>query len=110
MLDRCTRLCSLAFLSLAAAQVDAEQSKESVEGAAIAINKSVPKKTDVLQLEAIIRGNQQQPKVLTIVPWQSPEKRNALPSPVLQQVNRRLQPLERRNFLQEQRLFEKLSK
>jgi hypothetical protein len=64
----------------------------------------------VIQLEAVIRGNQQQPKVLTIVPWQSPERRNALPSPVWQQVRQQLQPLERREFLQEQRLFEKLSK
>ena len=64
----------------------------------------------VIQLEAVIRGNQQQPKVLTIVPWQSPERRNALPSPVWQQVRQQLQPLERRNFLQEQQLFEKLSK
>ena len=64
----------------------------------------------VIQLAAIIRGNQQQPKILTIVPWQSPGRRNALPSPVWQQVKQQLRPIERRNFLQEQRLFEKLSK
>ena len=64
----------------------------------------------VIQLEAVIRGNQQQPKVLTIVPWQSPERRNTLPSPVWQQVRQQLQPLERRNFLQEQQFFEKLLK
>lgn len=77
----------------------------------VAITKA-PVKNDngVIQLEAVIRGNQQQPKVLTIVPWQSPERRNALPSPVWRQVKQQLQPLERRDFLQEQRLFKKLSK
>jgi hypothetical protein len=70
----------------------------------------VKKKGGVIQLEAVIRGNQQQPKVLTIVPWQSPGRKNTLPSPVWQQVKQQLQPLERRDFLQEQRLFEKLLK
>jgi hypothetical protein len=51
-----------------------------------------------IKLEATIRGNQEQPKVLTIVPWQSPKEKQALPSLILQRLNNKFQPLERDEF------------
>jgi hypothetical protein len=109
-LFNCLSKLVLVMVFMSMTSVHAQKSKEQEEP--ITIARKAPKQADesVIQLEAVIRGNQQQPKVLTIVPWQSPERRNTLPSPVWQQVRQRLQPLERRDFLQEQRLFEKLSK
>ena len=49
----------------------------------------------VIQLEETIRGNQEQPKVLTIVPWQSPKTKQALPSPIVDRINKTFLPLQR---------------
>ncbi|WP_232787786.1 hypothetical protein [Paraglaciecola sp. MB-3u-78] len=49
----------------------------------------------VIQLEETIRGNQEQPKVLTIVPWQSPKTKQALPSPIVDRINKSFVPLQR---------------
>lgn len=52
----------------------------------------------VIQLEDTIRGNQEEPKVLTIVPWQAPTVKQALPSPILQRINLKFVALERDEF------------
>jgi hypothetical protein len=49
----------------------------------------------VIKLEQTIRGNQEQPKVLTIVPWQSPKTKQALPSYIVERINKRFVPLQR---------------
>jgi hypothetical protein len=49
----------------------------------------------VIKLEETIRGNQEQPKVLTIVPWQSPKTKQALPSPIVERINKKFVPLQR---------------
>ena len=49
----------------------------------------------VIKLEETIRGNQEQPKVLTIVPWQSPKTKQALPSPIVERINKQFVPLQR---------------
>jgi hypothetical protein len=49
----------------------------------------------VIKLEETIRGNQEQPKVLTIVPWQSPKTRQALPSTIVERINKTFVPLQR---------------
>lgn len=62
-----------------------------------------------LQLEATIRGSREQPTVISIVPWQQPEQKGQLPSPAIQQINQRLKPIDRREFLRELAHYEKLS-
>lgn len=52
----------------------------------------------VIELEENIRGNQEQPKVLTIVPWQSPKTKQALPSPIVERINKQFVPLQRDEF------------
>lgn len=52
----------------------------------------------VIKLEDTIRGNQEQPKVLSIVPWQAPTVKQALPSPILERINLKFVPLERDEF------------
>ena len=49
----------------------------------------------VIKLQETIRGNQEQPKVLTIVPWQSPKTKQALPSPIIERINKKFVPLQR---------------
>lgn len=63
--------------------------------------------TDILRLEETIRGNKEQPKVLSIVPWQLP---------LYQRIDRNKQPwaplktelksLERNSFLKEIKILE----
>lgn len=55
-------------------------------------------KQAVIKLEDTIRGDQEQPKVLTIVPWQLPEVKEPLPSPILDRINKQFAPLERSEF------------
>ena len=49
----------------------------------------------VIELEETIRGNQEQPKVLTIVPWQLPKTKQTLPSPIVERINKKFVPLQR---------------
>ena len=64
-------------------------------------------KDDVLRLEETIRGNKEQPKVLSIVPWQLPlhqriDRNEQRWAPIKTQ----LKALERNSFLKEIKLLE----
>jgi hypothetical protein len=50
---------------------------------------------EVIKLQQTIRGNQEQPKVLSIVPWQSPKTKQALPSLIVERINKKFVPLQR---------------
>ena len=63
----------------------------------------------VLKLEATIRGSREQPKVMSIVPWQPPSQNNLLPSPVMRRIDQTFSPLDREEFLRRLAHFEKLS-
>ena len=56
---------------------------------------------EVITIEETIRGNQEQPKVLTIVPWQAPSLKEALPSQIVERINKQFAPLQRDEFLRE---------
>ncbi|WP_299079814.1 hypothetical protein [uncultured Paraglaciecola sp.] len=49
----------------------------------------------VIKLEETIRASQEQPKVLTIVPWQPPKTKQSLPSPIVERINKKFVPLQR---------------
>jgi hypothetical protein len=66
----------------------------------------LPLQQQSIKLEETIRGNQEQPKVLTIVPWQSPKEKQALPSLILQRLNKKFQPLERDEFQRQIQFFD----
>ncbi|MFT5675074.1 MAG: hypothetical protein ACI808_001003 [Paraglaciecola sp.] len=61
-----------------------------------------------IKIEETIRGNanQEQPKVLTIVPWQQPNEKQALPSPISERLNKQFNALERDEFRRQIRFFE----
>ena len=61
----------------------------------------VAQEPEVLTIEETIRGNQEQPKVLTIVPWQTPTVKEALPSQIVERINKQFVPLQRDELLRE---------
>lgn len=52
-----------------------------------------------LRLEATIRGNKEQPRVISIVPWQLPKHRNIRGALKWAPMNTQPQPIERNRFL-----------
>lgn len=69
-------------------------------------NLVVAQEPEVIKLEETIRGNQEQPKVLTIVPWQSPKAKQALPSPIVDRINKTFVPLQRDELLRQIELLD----
>ncbi len=73
----------------------------------VASDGNVSQTGDVLRLEETIRGNKEQPKVLSIVPWQLPlhqriDRNEQRWAPIQTQ----LKPLERNSFLKEIKLID----
>jgi hypothetical protein len=56
---------------------------------------------EVVKLEETIRGNQEHPKVLTIVPWQAPSTKQALPSNIVDRINKKFVPLQRDELIRQ---------
>lgn len=54
-----------------------------------------------IKLETTIRGDQQQPTVLSIVAWQPPTAKSPFVDPTLKSDIQKLQPLNRRQFMRE---------
>jgi len=72
----------------------------------VASDGNVSAKGDILRLEETIRGNKEQPKVLSIVPWQLPlyqriDRNEQRWAP----IKTKLKPLERNSFLKEIKLL-----
>ena len=62
-----------------------------------------------VMLRSTIKGSQEQPRVITIVPWQPPEITDLLQSPMQRSASESFQPLDRSTFqrkLEFQRRFE----
>ena len=66
-------------------------------------------KDGVIQLEDTIRGSREQPKVLSIVPWQPPKDKQQLPSPFVKRMEQDFLPLERDEFRRRVQHFDKVS-
>jgi hypothetical protein len=67
---------------------------------------TIAQESDVIKLEETIRANQEQPKVLSIVPWQSPKAKQALPSAIVERINKTFMPLQREELLRQIALVE----
>ncbi len=97
------------------AQVPAEQAQESTQKPAqeqapleitVASDGNVSSTGDILRLEETIRGNKEQPKVLSIVPWQLPlHQRIDRNEQRWAPIKTRLKPMERNSFLKEIKLL-----
>lgn len=64
---------------------------------------------EILQLEDTIRASREQPKVMSIVPWQPPLEKEQLPSPFVQRIEQEFLPLDRQEFRRRVQHFERVS-
>ncbi|WJG08752.1 hypothetical protein [Aliiglaciecola sp. LCG003] len=62
-----------------------------------------------LHLQDTIRSSREQPKVLTIVPWQPPRDKASLPSPFVKRIEQDFMPVERQEFTRLVEHFERVS-
>ena len=72
-------------------------------------NESNQTNDGVIQLTETIRASREQPKVLTIVPWQPPRDKEQLPSPFVNRIEQDFLPLDRDEFKRRVQHFEKVS-
>lgn len=56
---------------------------------------------DVLNLESTFKGNQEQPRVLYIVPWQQPGADPVAERPIIGELDSLFQPIDRDSFQRE---------
>jgi hypothetical protein len=63
----------------------------------------------IVVIEDTIRVSREQPKVLSIVPWQPPSDKASLPSPFVKRIEQDFMPLERGEFIRQVQHFERLS-
>jgi len=101
------------------AQVPAEQAQELTQkpvqetvqeqaplDTTVASDGNVSATGDILRLEETIRGNKEQPKVLSIVPWQLPlHQRIDRNEQRWAPIKTKLKPMERNSFLKEIKLL-----
>ncbi len=66
---------------------------------AVAQQQPQPQPSATVQLETTISGNQEQPKTIYILPWQSPVSLIRIPGQPLQAERASLSPLDRQQFL-----------
>ena len=118
-ISQCTRLLA-AFLVALALQVNAEDVSPAVEFEApgdrpVAEEQLEPSATvartgaDLMDLESSsIRGNQELPKVLYIVPWKDPGLGELVGKPVNSLVDEVIAPVDREVFLRQTMYFDQL--
>jgi hypothetical protein len=63
----------------------------------------------VIRLESTIRGDQQQPRILSIVPWDSPANRRISRVALTGEIGETMTPIHRHAFLQRIQLHEQLN-
>lgn len=69
--------------------------------AAFSIGSAYAEQEAVVVLQSTVTGNQEQPKVLYIVPWQQPDGPESLYRPLTSLVDDVFQPVERVEFVRE---------
>ncbi len=69
----------------------------------------VTTRNGVVVIEDTIRVSREQPKVLSIVPWQPPRDKATLPSPFVKRIEQDFMPLDREEFTRKVQHFERVS-
>lgn len=64
-------------------------------------------KRTVVNLESTIVGDKEQPKVLSIVPWQTPEQAAVMSKPVTRQIQMTFKPIEAESLGRELKYYKK---
>ena len=88
---------------------DEPSGREGTDTAAVVSQGPQRPAADRLQLETTsIRGNQELPRVMVIVPWKDPAMGNLIGKPVNSLINEVLIPVDRDVFLRQTKYFEQL--
>ena len=101
-------MVSILFASTSAGLMAQETNEQASEQAPVVqVQAGSANKDDVLRLEETIRGNKEQPKVLSIVPWQLPlHQRIDRNEQRWAPIKTKLKSLERNSFLKKIKLLE----
>ncbi|GAB5379079.1 MAG: hypothetical protein Alis3KO_10670 [Aliiglaciecola sp.] len=93
----------------AAAQLAQEQPLEAAPQSDLRSSdqQRVSERNGILQIQDTIRGSREQPKVLSIVPWQPPRDKASLPSPFVKRIEQDFMPLDREEFIRKVQHFER---
>lgn len=93
----------------AAAQLAQEQPLETTpqSDSRSSDQQRVSERNGILQIQDTIRGSREQPKVLSIVPWQPPRDKASLPSPFVKRIEQDFMPLDREEFIRKVQHFER---
>lgn len=93
----------------AAAQLAQEQPLEATHQSDLRSSdqQRVSERNGILQIQDTIRGSREQPKVLSIVPWQPPRDKASLPSPFVKRIEQDFMPLDREEFIRKVQHFER---
>ncbi|MEP4888475.1 MAG: hypothetical protein ABJV04_00485 [Aliiglaciecola sp.] len=105
-------LISFSFISIFSSVSVMAQSEQPVLDADQAKPKSTQIVTDVngkILIQDTIRGNREQPRVLSIVPWQPPRDKASLPSPFVKRIEQDFVPIDREEFSRKVEHFERAS-
>ncbi|MBU2877239.1 MULTISPECIES: hypothetical protein [Aliiglaciecola] len=70
-------------------------------------NQIVTEVNGKILIQDTIRGNREQPRVLSIVPWQPPRDKASLPSPFVKRIEQDFMPLDREEFTRKVEHFER---
>jgi hypothetical protein len=103
-------VCASMVFFVAAVHADDAPVSDAVEPAvATTPAASRPQSTDRLQLDTTsIRGNQELPRVLYIVPWKDPAVGNLVGKPVNSLIDEALAPVDRDVFRRQTNYFDQL--
>lgn len=87
----------------------APQSQEPLDTPEPKSGVQVTTRNGVVVIEDTIRVSREQPKVLSIVPWQPPRDKATLPSPFVKRIEQDFMPLDREEFTRKVQHFERVS-
>ena len=106
-----TSILTLSIVSMIAPGIVAAEDQVDAEAPPVDRPEAVERRgyTDQMQLESTsIRGNQELPKVLYIVPWKDPSLGDVTGKPVNSLIDEVLAPLDRDVFLRQTNYFDQL--
>ncbi|TKB46091.1 hypothetical protein [Thalassotalea mangrovi] len=89
----------------APASTNSEEVREENTSSSNASATTAPNRGGFITLETTIVGNKEQPKVLSIVPWQNPEQAGSLSTEITSQIEQVYRPLDKQSLQRELEYF-----
>ncbi|MDO6692883.1 hypothetical protein Q4574_06285 [Aliiglaciecola sp. 3_MG-2023] len=103
-------MISFSFITIFSSVSVMAQSEQPVSDSNQTNTQKTQKVTEVngkILIQDTIRGNREQPRVLSIVPWQPPRDKASLPSPFVKRIEQDFVPIDREEFSRKVTHFER---